>query len=270
MRGLFTAGVTDVLLNAGIRFDGAIGVSAGAAFGCNYKSKQVGRALRYNLRFCDDKRYCSLRSLIKTGDMFGADFCYRAIPFEHDPFDIKAFNENPMEFHLVCTDVESGKAYYKRCDDGKSSIEWMRASASLPLAARIVEIDGGKYLDGGLTDSVPIKYFESIGYDKNIVILTRPFGYVKGKNRLMPIMKLKYKKYPKLCAAIKNRHIMYNKTIEYVEKKEASGELLVIRPPQPLPVGRTEKDREKLKAAYDIGKTTAESRLEEIKSYLKL
>ena len=161
MRGLFTAGVIDVMMENGISFDGAIGVSAGAAFGCNYKSGQPGRVLRYNLRFCKDPRFCSVRSLIKTGDMFGADFCYREIPYEHDLFDYKAYAESPMEFHVVCTDVDTGEAVYKKCDalDGEQ-MEWLRASASLPLAARIVEIDGKGYLDGGIADSVPLKYFE--------------------------------------------------------------------------------------------------------------
>lgn len=269
MRGLFTAGVTDVLLKAGIEFDGAIGVSAGATFGCNFKSRQQGRALRYNLRFCGDKRYCSFYSLIKTGDLFGVDFCYKQIPEILDVFDTEAYNLNPMDFYIVCTDVESGKPVYKLCNDGAESIKWMQASASLPLVARIVEIDGGKYLDGGVSDSIPVKYFESMGYTKNIVVLTQPQGYVKGKNPTMPLINLKYRKYPNLCKAARERHLVYNATLNYIAEQEKADKLLVIRPPQKLPVGRTEKDPQKLQAAYDTGVSTAKAKLEEIKEFIK-
>lgn len=268
MRGLFTAGVLDVLLEKGISVDGAIGVSAGAAFGCNFKSRQVGRAARYNIRFCGDKRYCSLSSLIKTGDMFGADFCYKKIPYEYDPFDLTAYNENPMEFYVVCTDVDTGKAVYRLCPDAESSIEWMRASASMPLAARIVTIDGMRLLDGGVADSVPLEYFEGIGYTKNLVILTQPKGYVKKKNLMMPAIKLKYRKHKAFIKAVADRHLVYNASIEYAEQREAKGAALIIRPPKKLPVGRVEKDPEKLRAAYEIGRRVAEERLEEIKAFL--
>lgn len=136
MRGLFTAGVTDVFMENGIAFDGAVGVSAGAAFGCNYKSYQPGRAIRYNTRFCRDKRYCSIRSLITTGDMFGADFCYHEIPEKLDVFDFDTYENSAMEFYVVCTDVETGKPVYHRCDTMNSrELEWLRASASMPMAA---------------------------------------------------------------------------------------------------------------------------------------
>lgn len=268
MRGMFTAGVTDYLMENGIVFDGVIGVSAGAAFGCNIKSRQIGRAIRYNMRFCGDKRYCSLKSLRKSGDLFNADFCYKDIPYKLDPFDFEAYNSNPMEFYVVCTDVETGKALYKKCDNAEDSLEWMRASASMPLASRIVEIDGYKLLDGGVADSVPLKHFEGIGYDRNVVVLTQPKGYIKKKNGLLPFMKLKYKKLPALYKSIKDRHIMYNSTIEYIESKEKSGEVLVIRPPEKLPVGRTEKNPDKLKEAYEIGRKEAEKRFDEIKAFL--
>ena len=268
MRGLFSAGVTDALQRAGIDFDGVIGVSAGATFGCNFKSRQQGRALRYNIRFCGDKRYCSFSSLIKTGDLFNVDFCYRTIPYELDLFDTQAYNTNPLKFYIVCTDVQTGKAVYKCCDDADESIKWMQASASMPLAARIVDIDGGKYLDGGVADSIPVKYFQSIGYTKNLVVLTQPKNYVKGKNHLMPIMKLKYCKYPLLIKAIKERHLAYNQTLQYIEQQEKEGKLLVIRPPQKLPVGRTEKDPEKLNQAYNIGKNAAETMIDQIKAFL--
>jgi predicted patatin/cPLA2 family phospholipase len=161
MRGLFTAGVLDVLMENGIVCDGMVGVSAGATFGCNYKSKQIGRTLRYNLKYCRDKRYCSFSSLIKTGDLYGADFCYRQIPNELDIFDTKAFLENPMEFYIVCSDIDSGKPlYYKYEKSDDRDLEYMRASASMPLVSRIVEIDGKRLLDGGMTDSIPLQFSE--------------------------------------------------------------------------------------------------------------
>lgn len=270
MRGLFTAGVIDVFMENGIEFDGAIGVSAGAAFGCNYKSKQIGRVLRYNTNYCKDKRYCSLKSLITTGNLYGAEFCYHELPDKLDLFDYDTFNNNPMEFYLVCTDVLTGKPVYRKCERADyDCLEWMRASASMPLASKIVEIDGYKLLDGGVSDSVPIRYFESIGYDRNIVILTQPKNYVKKKNSLIPIMKIALRKYPELIKALKNRHEMYNDTIKYICEKEGKGEILVIRPDGDLPVGRTESDPEKLKKTYEMGRKEAEKQLENIKRFLK-
>ncbi|MBO7254711.1 MAG: patatin family protein [Clostridia bacterium] len=269
MRGMFTAGVCDVLLEKGIEFDGAVGVSAGAAFGCNFKSRQIGRAIRYNMRFCGDKRYWSISSLLKTGDIFNVDFCYNKLPYELDIFDEKTFNENPLEFHIVCTDVKTGLPHYEKCFDARESILWMRASASMPIVSRVVEINRKEYLDGGIVDAVPIKYFESIGYTKNIVILTRPYDYVKKKGRFNWIMKFFLRKYPAVYEGMKNRHKMYSETMEYINKKEAKGEIIVIRPETALNVKRTERNPENLKKAYDLGRKAAINRLEEIKGFLE-
>ena len=149
MRGLFTAGIIDVMMEAGIEPDGLIGVSAGAAFGCNYKSRQPGRAIRYNKRFARDKRYCSWQSWLKTGNLYNAEFGYSIIPTRYDIFDDKAFEDNPMEFYAVCTDVETGNAVYKKLDkSGQLTYDWIRASASMPLASKVVELEGMKVLDG--------------------------------------------------------------------------------------------------------------------------
>ena len=207
MRGLFTAGVIDVMMENGIDFDGMIGVSAGAAFGCNYKSRQPGRALRYNLKYCNDPRYCSYRSLFKTGDMFGADFCYHQIPEELDPFDVEAYENSPMEFHLVCTDVVTGQPVYHQCGSiDNNMLEWLRASASMPLVSRIVRVEGFRLLDGGVSDSIPLKHFEEIGYDRNVVILTQPPGYVKKPNRMLPMIRLAMMNYPRFVDAVAHRH----------------------------------------------------------------
>ncbi len=270
MRGMFTAGVMDVLMESGVEFNGVVGVSAGAAFGCNYKSGQIGRVIRYNTRFCNDKRYCGLGVLLKTGDIFSTDFCYGEVPLKYDIFDFDAFEKSPMEFYVVCTDIESGKAVYHRYEGrGDHGFDWIRASASMPMVSRIVEIDGLKLLDGGISDSVPLKYFESLGYEKNVVVLTQPKGYEKSPNKLLALIRGKYKKYPNFVEAMKNRHLVYNKTLEYIEEQEAAGKILVIRPEKKLPVGRIERDPAKLRAAYQMGRKTAEKRLCEIREYLE-
>ncbi len=269
MRGLFTAGVMDILMENGVEFDGIIGVSAGAAFGCNYKSGQIGRALRYNIKYCRDKRYCGINSLLKSGNIYNTDFCYGEVPLSLDKFDFDAYLKNPAEFYVVCTDVESGRpVYHKYTGAEDSGFDWIRASASMPLVSQIVNIDGKKLLDGGISDSIPVKYFESIGYNKNVAVLTQTKEYRKGKNRMMPLIRRRYKMYPKLKEVAENRFLMYNAQKEYVSKREAEGELFVIRPDEPIPVGRIEKNPKKLKLAYDIGRSTANKKLDGLIAYL--
>lgn len=271
LRGLFTAGVIDVFIENGITFDGAIGVSAGATFGCNIKSGQIGRALRYNLKYCKDKRYFSFLSLILTGNLFGKNFCYHKIPEKLDPFDNEAFEKNPMEFYLVCTDVETGKPVYKKCDrlDGEN-LEWVRASASLPLVSEVVEVDGMKLQDGGISDSIPLKYFESIGYERNVVVLTQPKGYIKKPTSTVKRFGFMLKKYPKMIEALENRHNMYNQTTKYIEDKENAGDVFVIRPSETLPFERTTRDPEKIKQVYEAGRCEALKNLDKIKAFLSI
>lgn len=270
MRGIFTAGVTDIMMENGIDFDGVIGVSAGAAFGCNYKSKQNGRAIRYNLKFCNDKRFCSVQSLIKTGDMFGAEFCYHELPSKHDIFDTKTFEENPQEFYVVCTDVITGKPVYKRLDKAEyNDLEWIRASASMPLASRIVEIDGYKLLDGGISDSIPLAYFQKIGYEKCVVILTQPKGYIKTPSKSIYAAKLMLRKYPELIKTLENRPEVYNKQVKYIRNEEKKGNVFVIAPEEKLPVNRVEHDADKLCAVYEIGRKIGKKRLNDLKAFLE-
>lgn len=268
MRGIFTAGVIDVLMKNKIEFDGLVGVSAGAAFGCNYKSNQIGRVLRYNLKYCRDKRYCSFRSLIRTGDLFGAEFCYHTIPDRLDPFDKLAFDNSPMEFYVVCTDIETGKPVYKKlivADD--ETMECIRASASLPIVSKPVELDGRLYLDGGMSDSIPLEFFESIGYDKNLVILTQPRDYIK-KQSSSKFVNFKLRKYPEMIKAMEKRPEVYNSSREYVFNREKSGNAFVICPDSSLPTGRIERNPEVLQKTYDIGVETAELYLKQIKEFL--
>lgn len=269
MRGLFTAGVTDVMLENDITFDGAIGVSAGACFGCNFKSKQAGRAYRYNIKYVNDPRYFGVRSLLKTGNIFGAEFCYHELPEKLDVFDDMTFEDNPMEFYVVSTDAMTGKAVYHKCDKaGYGFFEWVRASSSMPLVSKIVEIDGLKMMDGGISDSVPIRFFESIGYDRNVIILTQPSDYVKNKNSLMPIIRMTMKKYPKLIDALAKRHEIYNETVEYVKKLEQDGRVFVIRPEAPLGISRLERNPEELTRVYEAGRKAAEENLSSMRAFL--
>lgn len=269
MRGMFTAGVTDVLMENGINFDGAIGVSAGATFGCNVKSKQPGRAIRYNKKYCKDKRYCSIWSLIKTGDLYGADFCYNILPNQLDIYDVQTYRENPMPFYIVASDCNTGKPVYKElktCD--ANDLTWMRASASMPLASKIVKVDGYELLDGGMTDSIPLEYFENLGFNKNLVILTQPREYKKKDNKLMWLMKIMLKKYPLIVEAMKNRAKVYNQEKEYVFKKEQQGDVFVICPETDLGVSRTENNPDELQRIYDLGRQTMQNNLENLKTFM--
>lgn len=258
LRGLFTAGILDVFIEKGITFDGLIGVSAGACFGCNFKSKQLGRVIRYNKRFARDSRYCSWKSLLTTGDLFGANFCYRTLPKELDIFDTEAFENNPMEFHIAATDANTGKSVYKKiskADD--NAFDWIRASASMPLVSRPVEIEGNLYLDGGLSDGIPIKYFESLGFDKNIVITTRPRGYRKFPRKSINLLKPFLRRYPSVFNSLKTRHIWYNETLQYIEKKVEEGNAILIAPKEPLEISRVCHDPDVMQRVYDAGRLAA-------------
>jgi len=269
MRGLFTAGVMDVLMEHEIKFDGAVGVSAGAAFGCNYKSGQIGRVLRYNTRFCADKRYGGLGVLLKTGNIYSTDFAYGEVPLVHDVFDFDSYESNPMDFYVVCTDINTGKPVYHKYEGfNDHCFEWIRASASMPLVSKTVKIDGLEMLDGGISDSIPIKFFQELGYEKNILVLTRPITYRKEKDKLLPLMKVKYRAYPELIKTMENRHTEYNATLDYILEEEQKSRIFVIRPDDALPVSRVEKDPEKLRAAYNIGREKTLMLLEQIKNYL--
>ncbi|MBQ9231741.1 MAG: patatin family protein [Prevotella sp.] len=268
MRGLWTAGVTDVMMEHQLEPDGLIGVSAGAAFGCNIKSRQIGRAIRYNTRFAKDPRYSGLCSLIKSGDYFNAEFGYHIVPKQYDIFDDDAFEQNPMEFIVVCTDVETGEAVYQPLTKADyDTYEWIRASASMPLASKVIELGGRKLLDGGVADSIPLEYFESLGYDRNVVILTQPKGFVKEPNKLMPIMRIALRKYPNMIKAMAERHIMYNQELAYVAKAEEEGRCLVIRPDEKIPIGHISHNPEEMRHVYEIGRAVGERYIEQIKEF---
>ena len=270
LRGLFSVGVMDVLMEHKVCFDGAIGVSAGASFGCNYKSGQIGRVIRYNKRFAKDWRYCSLRSFITTGELFGGEFCFHTFPTQLDLFDDEAFDSNPMEFYVVCTDVETGKAHYQKIMHSDwDCAEWIRASSSMPLAAKIIEMGGRKYMDGGITDSIPLKYFLDLAYEKNLVILTQPLGFEKKQTSLLPLIRWKYRAYPEFVEAIANRPKMYNDTLTLIAEEVQKGRALVICPPATLPINHVSHNPDLMQEVYEIGRKTAEENLERILDYLQ-
>lgn len=271
MRGMYTAGILDILMENNITVNGAIGVSTGATFGCNFKSKQIGRTIRYNMKYSRDPRYVGLRSLMKTGDLYGADFCYKELPNKLDIFDVKTYKKNPMDFYVVTTDINTGKPIYHLCPNGdKNDIEWYRASASMPLVSRIVEIDGVQMLDGGISDPIPIHKFREMGYKKNIVILTQHNGYRKKKSSSLPFIRLKMgRKYPNLVRDMEIRHEIYNQTLDDLKEMEARGEVYIIQPQKPITIKRTERNPDKLKSLYDIGRREGMEHLLKLTTFLK-
>ena len=269
MRGLFTAGIIDVMMEHQVWPDGLVGVSAGAAFGCNMKSRQPGRAIRYNKRYARDPRYSGVKSLLASGDYFNARFAYHVVPKKYDVFDNEAFEQNPMTFTVVCTDVMTGKPVYRQLDEcNYDTYEWIRASASMPLVSKPVWISGQALLDGGVSDSIPLEWAERNGYGCNVVVLTQPAGYRKEPLRLMPLMRLGLRKYPHMIEAMERRPAMYNAQLDYVAKAEREGRCLVIRPDAPLKIGHTCHDPEEMERVYQTGREAGERRINEIKEYL--
>lgn len=269
MRGLFTAGVIDVLMENNIKFNGAIGVSAGAAFGCNYKSGQIGRVIRYSKRFANNKKYASLWALLTTGDYFGAEYAYHFIPNKLDIVDFETFRNNPMEFWAVATNVGSGKAVYRQLNTlDYEELEFVRASASMPLVSNIVKLNGQRLLDGGVADSIPLAFFQKQGYQRNVVVLTQPKGYRKQPNKLMPLMHLQLHRHPKMLKALAERHIMYNKEVDLVLQEERKGNVFVLQPQIKLTIGHTSHNPKKMQETYEHGRKVATEELEKLKQFL--
>ena len=266
-RGIYTAGVLDKFLEHGISFDGVIGVSAGTAHGCSYLSKQKGRSIDYYTKYCNDPRFMSFKSFIKTGNIVGVQFTYHDLPERLVPYDYEAFKAQKSEFFVTVSNLESGKAEYIKINDMLADIDYLRASASLPYFSRIVELDNKKYLDGGCCDGIPIKAFREMGYKKNVVVLTRHDGFAKKKEHGL-FARLKYRKYPDFVNALLQLHERYNKTLEYIRELEASGEVFVIRPSVELTLGRMENDVKKVRDAYEIGASDAEKQIVELKKWL--
>ena len=253
MRGVYTAGVLDFFMEKDLYFKDCYAVSAGACHAISYFSKQRGRSIKVNLDYLHDKRYCSVNSLIKTGDMFGVDMIYNIIPNKLVLFDYDTYNKFDGNFYSVVTNCETGEAEYLRINDARKDIDAVRASSSLPLWSRIVEINGKKYLDGGIWDSIPIRKSIEDGHEKNVVVLTRDKSYRKEKSKLLPVFKIKYKKYPKFLKAVENRYRVYNETLDFIDEEKKKNKAFVIQPKYHVSIGRLEKDKEKLRALYKQG-----------------
>ena len=267
MRGMFTAGVLDVLLDEQIAVDGAVTVSAGALFGINYPAKQRGRVLRYNLKYLHDKRYMGWHSLFTTGNVVNKAFAFYKLPFTLDPFDQATFAASQIDFWVTLTNIETGEPEYVKITDAFAQMEALRATSAMPMVSRVVEIEGKKYLDGGISDSIPLDKAITLGYDKIIVILTRPLDYRKKPSNNW-LFKLFYHNYPKLIERWANRYAEYNQAVEKVIEMEKAGKIFVIRPSESLDISRLEKDLAKVQAMYDLGVKDGQAALSELKDYL--
>lgn len=268
MRGMYTDGILDVFLDQGLSFDGVIGVSAGAIHGSSFVSGQRGRNIRYYKKYIRDNRFISMRNLVRTGDIAEVQFCYHDLPEKLDLYDYDAFNRSKTEFYAVCSNVETGKPEYIRITDMKNQIDVIRASASLPYVSRLVKTEGMKLLDGGCTDSIPLMKFREMGFTKNVVILTRPKGYQKEPEQLA-MAKIRYRKYPAFVEALSHRHERYNESLRQIEELEKMGEIFVLRPDEPLKIGRLERSPEKLQQVYDIGRRDALMKMRDLKCWLE-
>lgn len=269
MRGMYTCGVLDVLLDEKIKVDCIMGVSAGALFGVNFKSRQRGRCIRFNLKYIKDKRYMGLYPLITTGNIVNQEFCFNDIPNILDDFNYASFKRTKEDFYAVVTNMYTGKAEYKKIDELKGeNVEYLRASGSMPFVSKPVEVNDQKYLDGGIADSIPIDKMVKMGYDKIIVVLTRPVGYRKRRANTS-LAKVVYKDYPKLIDAMAKRYRVYNKSVDEVELLSKTRDVFLIRPSKHIKIKRIEKNEKVLKEMYELGVNDTKEKLTELKEYLK-
>ena len=266
MRGLYSAGVLDVFMENNISVDIVYGVSAGALFGLNYKSRQIGRAIRYNLKYAHEKNYMGLYSLITTGDIMNRDFCFNKLVYELDRLDFETYKNNPVDFYAVVTNLRTGKPEYIKIDDAGKDLEYFRASGSMPFVSKPVEINGNLYLDGAVADAVPFKKVLETNCEKIIVVLTRPQGFRKKKSHLP--YKLCYGKYPNFVKTAKNSHKEYNETMDLIDKYESENKIVVLRPSKLIKMQRVEKDTKKLQSIYDLGISDCVKKLDKIKEYI--
>ena len=269
MRGLYSAGVLDVFMKNNINIDVIYGVSAGALFGLNYKSRQIGRAIRYNLKYANEKNYMGLYSLITTGNVMNKDFCFNKLVYELDKLDFETYKNNPVEFYAVVTNLKTGKPEYIKIDDAEKDLEYFRASGSMPFVSKPVEINGNLYLDGAIADAVPFKKTLEKNYEKIIVVLTRHANFNRKKKSYLPY-KLFYRNFPNFIETANNSCTKYNETMDLIEKYESENKIMVLRPSKLIKMQRVEKDTNKLQAIYDLGVFDCTKKLDEIKEYLNV
>lgn len=256
VRAIYAAGVLDVLHDMCLPFSGVIGVSAGAIHGISFVSGQKGRSYRIYTRFCRDPRFFSFKTWLRTGNIVDNDFCYRQIPQELEPFDQNAFEASGMEFWTVSTNLETGKPEYIRMRDCFAEIDALIASASLPYVSKPVHYRGKLLLDGGCSDRVPLRAFQSMGFDRNVVVLTHPEDH-RVKDRDAALVRLFYRKYPAFCRTFENSPQDYEKTQVYLKAEEQKGTVFTIRPKAPIPVSRLSHDPQAIIRAYEMGRRDA-------------
>ena len=272
MRGVYTAGVLDYFMKQGLYFDYVIGISAGACQACSYISKQPGRNRRIFLRYVGDDRYLSVKNLLREGSIFGLDFIFGDIAETLDPFDYDTFLQNPQEFVIGATNCVTGETeyFYKSQSSMEKMFTACKASSSMPLVSREVVMDGKLYLDGGITDPIPLEKALEDGCDKIVAVLTRNRGYRKKPSKLNNrVMGAKYRQYGELREAMARRYERYNKQLYTIDKMEREGKIVVIRPLQTVVVGRTERNKKKLDAFYKEGFLDCKRKYSQIQAYLE-
>lgn len=269
MRGVYTAGVLDYFDEQGLFFRFIVGVSAGACNSVSYVSHQKGRSFEIDRRFCRDKRYIDPLGLAKNGEIFRMDFLFHDIPDDLLPFDYDAYKSAGCENYAVITSLETGEAEYCRVADMRTDADFVRASSSLPMFAKVVDISGKKYLDGGVADSIPGAFSVQSGNDVQVFILTRHKGYIKKKSRLSPLCARRYKAYPDFVKAYETRYQRYNESVRYAEQLEAEGRAIIIRPRQPVKVGNFARSPEQLEKLYRQGYEDACAVFERVTTFVK-
>ena len=267
MRGLYTAGVIDIMLEHNFEPDVVCGTSAGVTFGINLLSKQRGRVLRYNKRFVGDRRYISFHSWLTTGNMINKEFAYDLLPRELDPFDEETFAASKTKFYATITNMHTGQAESVHLKNAWAQMDVVRASASLPIISRPVVINGQKYLDGGLADNIPLDKCLEQGCDKVIIVLTRPLGYIRDE-KLTAITKLCYPRYKNLHRTVEMRNKNYNRRIEQILQLEREGKVFVLRPSEEISISRLEKDPARLEQVYNLGLKDAAAQWKDVEKYL--
>lgn len=268
MRGIYSAGVLDLFMDAGIPFDGVIGVSAGALFGVNLLSGQRGRALRYNKKYNSYAGYMGILPLLKTGNLIDTEFAYVQVPRNLDPFDDTSYRASGIPFYAVVTNLETGKPEYIQVTSVFEQMDLLRASGSMPFVSKPVKIGEKLYLDGAVSDSIPFEKMQNLGYDRLVVVLTKCRGYEKKPVPKAMADAFYRRRFPKFAQAVAERHIMYNRELEQLHRLAAKGEVFVIQPSEQIQIRKMEKDPEKIQAMYDLGQKDASCVLQPLRAFL--
>lgn len=269
MRGAYTAGIIDALLEHDMNFEYCYGISSGATHATTYLSRQRGRAIQIVTDYIKDKRYFSIMNLIKTGNLFNVDFIYDTIPHELNPYDYETAKNNPAKFFVGVINMETSKGEFLRVKDIEEEYMKVCASMSLPLIANMVEIDGQRYLDGGIADSLPIQRSINDGNKKSVLVLTQDATYRKKLDKILPLVAIKYRKFPGFVHMVKTRHIRYNASLDQIAEEEKAGRAFVLRPKKPVKIGRLELNRKKMLALYREGYEDGIEAMPRLKAFLE-